>query len=99
MVIAGSDSAVIMVESEAKELSEDQMLGGILFAQQEMQGVIEASITPCISCWANRIPPNIWSSDNSLASDSTIITAESLPAITISKSDPSNSLRVGLMQY
>ena len=42
MVIAGSDSAVIMVESEAKELSEDQMLGGILFAHQEMQGVIEA---------------------------------------------------------
>ena len=42
MVIAGSDVAVIMVESEAKELSEDQMLGGILFAQQEMQGVIEA---------------------------------------------------------
>ena len=42
MVIAGSDSAVIMVESEARELSEDQMLGGILFAHQEMQGVIEA---------------------------------------------------------
>ena len=41
MVIAGSDAAVIMVESEAKELSEDQMLGGILFAHQEMQGVIE----------------------------------------------------------
>ena len=45
------------------------------------------------------MPPSIWSSDNSLASDSTIITAESLPAMTISKSDPSNSLRVGLMQY
>ena len=42
MVIAGSDSAVIMVESEAKELSEDQMLGGILFAHQEMQAAIEA---------------------------------------------------------
>ncbi len=42
MVVAGSDSAVIMVESEAKELSEDQMLGGILFAHQEMQPVIEA---------------------------------------------------------
>ena len=42
MVIAGSDSAVIMVESEAKELNEDQMLGGILFAHQEMQPVIEA---------------------------------------------------------
>jgi len=42
MVIAGSDAAVIMVESEAKELTEDQMLGGILFAHQEMQEVIEA---------------------------------------------------------
>ena len=42
MVIAGSDAAVIMVESEAKELSEDQMLGGILFAHQEMQVAIEA---------------------------------------------------------
>ena len=42
MVVAASDSAVIMVESEAKELSEDQMLGGILFAQQEIQPVIEA---------------------------------------------------------
>tara|TARA_B100001123_G_scaffold446434_1_gene600925 strand:- start:241 stop:2328 length:2088 start_codon:yes stop_codon:yes gene_type:complete len=42
MVIAGSDSAVIMVESQAKELSEDQMLGGILFAHQEMQPVVEA---------------------------------------------------------
>ena len=42
MVIAGSDSAVIMVESEAKELSEDQMLGGILFAHQEMQVIIDA---------------------------------------------------------
>ena len=37
MVIAGSTDAVFMVESEAKELSEDQMLGAILFAQQEMK--------------------------------------------------------------
>ena len=42
MVVAGSDSAVIMVESEAKELSEDQMLGAILFAHAEMQSVISA---------------------------------------------------------
>ena len=42
MVIAGSDSAVIMVESEAKQLSEDQMLGGILYAHQEMQVIISA---------------------------------------------------------
>ena len=37
MVIAGSTDAVFMVESEAKELTEDQMLGAILFAQQEMK--------------------------------------------------------------
>ncbi len=41
MVVAGTRSAVLMVESEAKELSEDQMLGAVLFAQQEMQVVID----------------------------------------------------------
>ncbi len=42
MVVAGTDSAVLMVESEASELSEDEMLGAVLFAHQEMQVVIEA---------------------------------------------------------
>ena len=42
MVVAGTESAVLMVESEAKQLSEDQMLGGVLFAQQEMQVAITA---------------------------------------------------------
>jgi len=42
MVVAGTSDAVLMVESEAKGLTEDQMLGGVLFAHQEMQGVIEA---------------------------------------------------------
>ncbi|PCJ22781.1 MAG: polyribonucleotide nucleotidyltransferase [SAR86 cluster bacterium] len=42
MVVAGTESAVLMVESEAKQLSEDQMLGAVLFAQQEMQVVISA---------------------------------------------------------
>jgi len=42
MVVAGTRSAVLMVESEAKQLSEDQMLGGVLFAHQEMQVVIDA---------------------------------------------------------
>ena len=42
MVVAGTESAVLMVESEAKELSEDQMLGGVLFAHQEMQTTIAA---------------------------------------------------------
>ena len=39
MVVAGT--AVLMVESEAKELSEDLMLGAVLFAHDEMQAVIK----------------------------------------------------------
>ena len=42
MVVAGTKSAVLMVESEAKELTEDQMLGAVLFGHQEMQVVIDA---------------------------------------------------------
>jgi polyribonucleotide nucleotidyltransferase len=42
MVVAGTEHAVLMVESEARELTEDQMLGAVLFAQQEMQVVIQA---------------------------------------------------------
>jgi polyribonucleotide nucleotidyltransferase len=42
MVVAGTESAVLMVESEAKELTEDEMLGGVLYAHQEMQVAIEA---------------------------------------------------------
>ncbi|SFU94187.1 polyribonucleotide nucleotidyltransferase [Halomonas korlensis] len=40
MVVAGTEKAVLMVESEAKELLEDEMLGGVLFAHQEMQVAI-----------------------------------------------------------
>ena len=42
MVVAGTESAVLMVESEAKQLTEDQMLGAVLYAHQEMQVVISA---------------------------------------------------------
>ena len=42
MVVAGTRDAVLMVESQADELSEDQMLGAVLFAHQEMQTVIQA---------------------------------------------------------
>ncbi|MGS2723735.1 polyribonucleotide nucleotidyltransferase [Porticoccus sp. GXU_MW_L64] len=41
MVVAGTKEAVLMVESEAKELPEDLMLGAVLFAHQEMQAVIQ----------------------------------------------------------
>ncbi|HDZ10130.1 polyribonucleotide nucleotidyltransferase [Pseudohongiella sp.] len=42
MVVAGTESAVLMVESEAKELTEDQMLGAVLFGHEAMQTVITA---------------------------------------------------------
>jgi polyribonucleotide nucleotidyltransferase len=42
MVVAGTKQAVLMVESEAKELNEDLMLGAVLFGHQEMQAVINA---------------------------------------------------------
>ncbi|WP_422490476.1 polyribonucleotide nucleotidyltransferase [Endozoicomonas sp. ALE010] len=42
MVVAGTSDAVLMVESEAQELTEDEMLGAVLFAQQEYQAVIAA---------------------------------------------------------
>ena len=44
LVVAGTADAVLMVESEAKELSEDVMLGAVMFGHREMQKVIEAII-------------------------------------------------------
>lgn len=42
MVVAGTQNAVLMVESEANELPEDIMLGAVLYAHQEMQAVVQA---------------------------------------------------------
>lgn len=42
MVVAGTEHAVLMVESEAKELPEDIMLGAVMFGHREMQVVIQA---------------------------------------------------------
>ncbi|RUR28970.1 polyribonucleotide nucleotidyltransferase [Vreelandella nanhaiensis] len=42
MVVAGTEKAVLMVESEAKELLEDEMLGAVLFGHQEMQVAVSA---------------------------------------------------------
>ncbi len=42
LVVAGTEKAVLMVESEAKELSEDEMLGAVLFGHDEMQVAIKA---------------------------------------------------------
>jgi len=44
LVVAGTHDAVMMVESEAKELSEDVMLGAVMFAHRGIQTVIGAII-------------------------------------------------------
>lgn len=41
LVVAGTEQAVLMVESEAKELPEDVMLGAMVFGHQQMQPVIQ----------------------------------------------------------
>ncbi|TVO71257.1 polyribonucleotide nucleotidyltransferase [Sedimenticola selenatireducens] len=42
LVVAGTEHAVLMVESEARELSEEVMLGAVLFGHEQMQTVITA---------------------------------------------------------
>ncbi|HEX2389981.1 MAG TPA: polyribonucleotide nucleotidyltransferase [Casimicrobiaceae bacterium] len=41
LVVAGTEAAVLMVESEAQELPEDVMLGAVVFGHQQQQAVIE----------------------------------------------------------
>jgi len=42
LVVAGTDRAVLMVESEAQQLPEDVMLGAVMFGHEQMQVVIQA---------------------------------------------------------
>ena len=42
LVVAGTESAVLMVESEANELSEEVMLGAVVFGHEQMQAAIQA---------------------------------------------------------
>ena len=42
LVVAGTERAVLMVESEAQQLSEEVMLGVVMFGHEQMQAVIEA---------------------------------------------------------
>jgi polyribonucleotide nucleotidyltransferase len=44
LVVAGTRDAVMMVESEAQELSEDVMLGAVMFGHKQMQTAIDAII-------------------------------------------------------
>ena len=55
LVVAGTAQAVLMVESEAKQLSEDIMLGSVVFGHEQMQPVIEL-----INQLADEVNPVAW---------------------------------------
>ena len=59
LVVAGTADGVLMVESEAKELSEEVMLGAVVFGHREFQPVIQAIIELAETCarepWS--VPP------------------------------------------
>jgi polyribonucleotide nucleotidyltransferase len=61
LVVAGTQVAVLMVESEAKGLSEEVMLGAVLFGHEHMQVVIEAikefAATASKPAWNWQPPP------------------------------------------
>ena len=50
LVVAGTRDAVMMVESEAYELSEDEMLGAVVFAHEQMQPVISLIVDLAEEC-------------------------------------------------
>ena len=55
LVVAGTQQAVLMVESEAQELSEDVMLGAVVYGHQQMQAVIDT-----INEMADEVGKPIW---------------------------------------
>ena len=50
LVLAGTKDGVLMVESEARELSEEVMLGAVVFGHEQMQPVIDAIIALAEAC-------------------------------------------------
>ena len=50
LIVAGTTEGVMMVESEASELSEDEMLGAVMFGHRGMQAVIDVIIDLAEAC-------------------------------------------------
>lgn len=55
LVVAGTERAVLMVESEARELPESVMLGAVVFGHEQMQSAIRA-----INEFADEVNPVMW---------------------------------------
>lgn len=63
LIMAGTKDAVMMVESEAKELSEDEMLGAVMFGHKSIQPVIDTIIDLAEACAKEPFP--VEAADNS----------------------------------
>jgi len=74
LVVAGTTDAVLMVESEAHELSEEVMLGAVMFGHQAFQLVIDAIIR--LAERAARDPRDVVIPDNSVVFDKVKALAE-----------------------
>ncbi len=95
LVVAATGNAVMMVESEAKELSEEIMLGAVLFAHDECKKVVNALID--LAEKAAKEPWDIAVSDNSAIKDQLkkLIGADIAAAYKLTdKSARSNALNV-----
>ena len=64
LVVAGTEQGVMMVESEALELSEDLMLGGVVYGHEQMQAAIQAihelAEVAGKPAWSFQPAPNSW---------------------------------------
>src|SRR3984957_942788 len=74
LVVAGTQDAVLMVESEAKELPEDVMLGAVMFGHKGFQPVIEAIIR--LAEMAGKAPREVVKPDHSALEKAVLELAE-----------------------
>jgi polyribonucleotide nucleotidyltransferase len=74
LVVAGTQDAVLMVESEAKELAEDVMLGAVMFGHKGFQPIIEAIVR--LAEMAGKEPREISAPDHSALEKAVLDIAE-----------------------
>lgn len=78
LVVAGTEKAVLMVESEADVLSEETMLGAVVYGHDQMQAAIRA-----INEFADEVNPEIWDWQPPATDDTLIARVRELAGATI----------------
>ena len=93
LVVAGTQDAVLMVESEAKELTEDVMLGAVMFGHKGFQPVIEAIIR--LAEMAGKEPREVAKPDHSALEKAVLDLAEARFARRLQDHRQAGTLRRG----